>query len=117
MADSTGRETIALAVGAALLYLPLYALLLPKKIAAAPLWEVIVQGIYQGGLSVVLSTLVYTRMLMTFGPTRAAIITAVVPGLAAVLAVPLLGEPLAAAAVIGLALVTSGMIVGVLRRV
>jgi len=109
------EATIALAVGAALIYLPIYALLLPKKIAEAPVWEVIGQGAYQGLLSVVASTLVYTRVLMTFGPTKTAMLTAVVPGLAAILAVPLLGEPLMAAAVIGLVLVTMGMIVGVLR--
>jgi drug/metabolite transporter (DMT)-like permease len=89
---------------------------LPKQIAVAPLWEVIGQGLYQGGLSVVVSTLVYTRVLMTFGPTRTAMITAVVPGLAAVLAVPLLGEPLALSALAGLALVTVGMIAGVVQR-
>jgi drug/metabolite transporter (DMT)-like permease len=109
------EATIALAVGAALIYLPIYALFLPKKIAVAPLWEVIGQGAYQGLVSVVASTLIYTRMLASFGPTRSAMITAVVPGLAAVLAVPLLGEPLAATAVIGLLFVTIGMIVGVAR--
>lgn len=109
------EATIALALGAALLYLPFYLLWLPKQIAVAPLWEVIGQGLYQGGLSVVVSTLVYTRVLMTFGPTRTAMITAVVPGLAAVLAVPLLGEPLALSALAGLALVTVGMIAGVVQ--
>lgn len=109
------EATIALAVGAAALYLPVYALALPKKIALAPLWEVVAQGAYQGLFSVVASTLVYTRMLMAFGPTRATIITAIVPGLAAVLAVPLLGEPLSASAIGGLLLVTVGMVVGVAR--
>lgn len=109
------EATIALALGAAALYLPVYLLWLPKQILSAPLWEVIGQGAYQGLLSVVASTLVYTRVLMTFGPTRAAMITAVVPGLAAVLAVPLLGEPLALTALAGLALVTAGMVAGVVQ--
>jgi len=62
---------------------------------------------------VVLSTIVYTRVLMTFGATRTAMITAIVPGTVALLAVPVLGEPLSAAALLGLVLVTAGMIAGV----
>lgn len=107
------EATIALSCGAALLYLPVYLLFLPKRIAAAPLWEVIGQGFYQGTFSVVLSTIVYTRVLMTFGATRTAMITAIVPGTVALLAVPVLGEPLSAAALLGLVLVTAGMIAGV----
>jgi drug/metabolite transporter (DMT)-like permease len=112
------EATIALACGAALLYLPVYLAVLPKRIGVAPLWEVLAQGFYQGTFSVVISTLVYTRVLMSFGPTRTAMITAVVPGMAALLAVPLLGEPLAPSALAGLALVTIGMVAGVvtLRR-
>jgi drug/metabolite transporter (DMT)-like permease len=105
--------TIALSCGAALLYLPLYALFLPKRIDSAPLWEVLGQGFYQGTFSVVLSTIVYTRVLMTFGATRTAMITAVVPGTVALLAVPVLGEPLSVSALLGLVLVTAGMVTGV----
>ena len=64
-------------------------------------------------MSVVLNTLLYTRMVATFGPTVSTMITALVPGVAAVAAVPLLGEPLTAAAVVGLVAVTAGMLVGV----
>jgi drug/metabolite transporter (DMT)-like permease len=112
------EATIALACGAALLYLPAYLAFLPRRIGVAPLWEVLGQAFYQGTFSVVISTLVYTRVLMTFGATRTAMITAVVPGMASLLAVPVLGEPLAASAVAGLALVTVGMVAGVvtLRR-
>jgi drug/metabolite transporter (DMT)-like permease len=107
------EATIALSCGAALLYLPVYLLFLPKRIGVAPLWEVLGQGFYQGTFSVVVSTIVYTRVLMTFGATRTAMITAVVPGTVALLAVPILGEPLSLAALLGLALVTAGMVAGV----
>jgi len=90
-------------------------LALRKKIAAAPPWEVVGQGASQGLASVVATRLLNTRMLASSGPTRSAMTTAVVAGLAAVLAVPLLGEPLAATAVIGWLFVTIGMIVGVMR--
>jgi len=48
-----------------------------------------------------------------YGPVRTTMFTAVVPPLAALAAVPVLGEPLAASALLGLACVTLGLLVGI----
>ncbi len=105
--------TVAIALGAAAMYLPVYWLFLPGALMDAPWSQWVIHGGYQGLVSVVLNTLLYTRMVATFGPTVSTMITALVPGVAAVAAVPLLGEPLTTAALVGLVAVTVGMVVGV----
>lgn len=108
------QATGAVAIGAALLYLPVYALLLPKGLAATSGAEILFQAFYHGVIAVVISLFAYTRALAVLGAARTTLITALVPGLAAVLAVPLLGEPLTLAILAGLVLSTTGMLVGVL---
>ncbi len=99
-------------------YVPLYTLalatqLVPGRLLAAPLSEVIFQATYQGWGSVVISGITFTRMIGYFGPVRSTMITALVPGLSALGAVFLLGEPLGWNLAVGLALVTLGIIFGV----
>jgi drug/metabolite transporter (DMT)-like permease len=52
-------------------------------------------------------------MVRSFGPVRTTMLTALVPGLSALTAVAVLGEPLGLALIGGLALVTAGILVGV----
>ena len=110
--------TIAVIVFCALSYVPLYALLvlsgmLASKLISAPLWEIAFQMFYQGMGSVVISGIAFTQMIRYFGPVRSTMLTAIVPGLSALGAVIFLGEPLGINLIIGLALVTLGIIVGV----
>lgn len=107
--------TIAVSVGSALIYLPIYFAVLPRAIASVPLNEVLLIGAWQGLFSVVLNMLLYTRVLTTFGPIRTAMLTTIVPGLAALLAVPVLDEPLSVWNLVGLVVVTAGMVIGVRR--
>ena len=51
-------------------------------------------------------------MIRTFGPIRTTMLTALVPGLSALGAVVLLGEPLFLNLILGLALVTTGILIG-----
>jgi drug/metabolite transporter (DMT)-like permease len=56
--------------------------------------------------------LAFTQVVTTFGPVRTTMMTALVPSLAALSAVPLLGEPLSPTALGGLACVTLGLLFG-----
>lgn len=105
--------TLASALICCVVYTPVYWLFLPKNIMHAPWAEILLQGVFQGMLAMVLSMWLYTRVVQAFGPSRTAMITAVCPGLAALIAVPVLGEPLSAFILFGLAAVTAGMLLGV----
>lgn len=97
-------------LGAGLCYLPIWILLLPKGLAGAGWPELVAQGIYHGLLAFLVAFVAFTRCVAILGPGPTTMLTALVPGLGAVLAVPILGEPLTLAAVGGLALVTAGML-------
>jgi drug/metabolite transporter (DMT)-like permease len=110
--------TIAVIVFCVLAFLPVYALLvasgvLVSKLANAPLWEILFQTFWQGMGSVVISGIAFTQMIRYFGPVRSTMLTAIVPGLSALGAVIFLGEPLGMNLIMGLSLVTLGIVVGV----
>ena len=68
---------------------------------------------FQGVGSVVISGITFTKMIQHFGPVRSTMITALVPGLSAIAAAVILNEPLGWNVLLGLALVTSGIVFGV----
>ena len=111
------ESTIAVTVFACVVYLPAYAVLaalgaIDSRIATSPAGEVLLQAVWQGIGSVVVSGISFTTMVRCFGPVRSTMLTAVVPGLSATGAVLFLGEPLGWHLVAGLALVTLGILVG-----
>ena len=110
--------TIAVCVFASFTFVPVYALLawtgvLVSHLREAPWSEIMFQALIQGIGSVVISGITFVRMVETFGPIRSTMITAVVPGLSALGAVLFLGEPLYWNLLLGLALVTIGIVFGV----
>lgn len=112
------RATAAITVFAFFVYVPVYAALLaldwvPGRFLEAPAGQVGFQMVYQGIGSVVISGITFTRMIQYFGPVRSTMLTAVVPGLAALSAVLILDEPLQWNLALGLALVTLGIVFGV----
>ena len=112
------RATVAITVFAFFIYVPVYSLLLllqwvPGRFLDAPLGQVLFQMAFQGIGSVVVSGISFTRMIQHFGPVRSTMMTAVVPGLAALAAVLLLDEPMGWNLALGLALVTMGIVFGV----
>jgi drug/metabolite transporter (DMT)-like permease len=109
--------TMAIALGTLVAYVPLYALAVgagwvPSGLAAASWREIGVQAVFQGGLSMLVAGIAFTQVVATFGPVRTTMMTAFVPSLAALAAVPLLGEPLGVAALGGLVFVTAGLLLG-----
>lgn len=112
------RATIAIMVFACLSYIPLFALLtasgwLPTRLGQAGWGEIAFQMLFQGLGSVVISGITFVHMVRVFGPVRSTMVTSLVPGLSALGAVLLLGEPLGANLLAGLALVTAGILLGV----
>ena len=109
--------TLAIALGCLLSYVPVYGAAalagwVPSRLGLAPWGEIAFQALYQGGLAMLAAGLAYTQVVQTFGPVRATMLTALVPPVAALSAVPLLGEPLGVAALLGLACVSAGLVVG-----
>ncbi len=114
------RATIAITALAFVVYVPVYTALLllqwvPGKVFVAPWSDVAFQMFFQGVGSVVISGITFTKMIQHFGPVRSTMITALVPGLSAIAAALILGEPLGWNVLLGLALVTSGIVFGVRR--
>jgi drug/metabolite transporter (DMT)-like permease len=112
------RATIAITTFAAVIYLPVYAALVlggvvQGRVFTAPWGDVLFQAAFQGWGSVVISGITFTQMIRHFGPVRSTMITALVPGLSALGAVLLLGEPLRWNLGLGLTLVTAGILFGV----
>jgi drug/metabolite transporter (DMT)-like permease len=110
--------TIAVIVFCVLTFIPVYLLLvwagvLHSKLASAPWGEIAFHTVWQGGGSVVISGITFTKMIQYFGPVRSTMLTAVVPGLSALGAVIFLNEPLYWNLVAGLVMVTLGIVVGV----
>lgn len=112
------RATVAITAFAFFAYVPVYGALLalelvPGRFLSAPWAVVAFQMAFQGVGSVVISGVTFTTMVQHFGPVRSTMMTAVVPGLAALAAVLILDEPLHWNLALGLALVTLGIVFGV----
>lgn len=99
-------------LGSAILYLPVWWLFLPSTLAQAPLAEIAMQAAYQGILVVFIAMLLYTFAARRLGPQTLTLLMAVVPGVSAVAAVPVLGEPISLLTLAGLGAVTVGAILG-----
>lgn len=100
--------TCAVALIPAVLYLPVYALWLPKALDEAPLALIITQGLYQGIVATILAMLAYLKAISILGTERAAVFLALVPITTGLAAIPLLGESLNAWLLAGLVFVSMG---------
>ena len=101
-----------LATVSALLYLPVYFLWLPTSMSTAPVAQIVLQACYQGILVAICGGMLFTFATQTIGPIKAALVLALVPGVTALAAVPLLGESIDAITVFGLVCVTLGAVLG-----
>jgi len=112
------RATMAITVFALVTFVPVFAFAvgmdwLPSHLGTAPWQEIVFQALFQGVGSVVISGMTFTQMIRYFGPVRSTMITALVPGLSALGAVLVLQEPMHWNLLVGLALVTCGIMFGV----
>ncbi len=105
--------TLAVALYAAPFYVPLWWVALPSNLGAIAPGTIAFHMAYQGVLSVLAAGFLFTRAQVLLGGPQTSAVTAVVPGLVALGAWPLLGEALGVLGMGGVALVTAGMITGV----
>lgn len=108
MASLTGVALVT-----ATLYLPIYLLFLPKQIHVAPASTIITQIVYQGIIATTIAMWLYMRAQEILGPSSIGAFMAVIPAVAGIAAVPLLGEPLSLWLLTGLFLVSCGAWMGV----
>jgi drug/metabolite transporter (DMT)-like permease len=91
-------------------YLPPYFWLAGLKLAAAPWREILLQSVFQGVLSAFVALLFYTRAVAILGAARGAVFAALVPSLSLLIAAPLLHEIPTRLQLVGVVLVTAGMV-------
>jgi len=99
-------------LGSAILYLPVWWLFLPSTLNQAPVAEIAMQAAYQGVLVVFVAMMLYTFAVRSLGGQTVTLLMAIVPGLSALAAVPVLGEPLSLFTLAGLGAVTTGAVLG-----
>ena len=108
------QATLSIALWAGPLYLPVWWFCLPSAIAEAAPGAVLYQLVYQGAFATLIAGFLFTRAVVAIGAVRTTTVTALVPGITALAAWPLLGEPLGPAGLAGVGLVSVGMLLGVL---
>lgn len=112
--DAVVATAIA-AVVSLVVYLPFYVLHNGVRLLHLPLHAVVVQGLFQGLVAGVFALFLYMRTVDVLGAGRAALFTALVPAMAAMLAVPVLGEPITTTVVVGTIFVSAGMLIAIGR--
>lgn len=99
------------AIWSAVIYVPFYLLFIPKHLADAQIEHLVIQTIFHGVFVVIIATLTYIEAIKRLGAFKAGSIVTLAPFIAAIIAVPLLDEPLSFAIICGLV----GMGIGALQ--
>lgn len=108
--------TLCVNVVAMLLYLPVYYWFLPNHLGQASWSIILTQGFFQGVIVVCVAMITFIKATEYLGPSRISMLMSLVPGLGALMAWPVVGEPLSQHALFGIALVTSGALIGSIHR-
>lgn len=108
--------TLGVAAVSALLYLPVYALFLPKHIGEAPLAQSGLQAFFQGFMVVCVALWSYAKAAELLGAVRVVIMLSGVPVVGVLLSVALLGEQLTPGSAIGAAIVFLGALIGAMTK-
>lgn len=98
-------------IWSAIVYIPIYLLLLPKHLTEPEPVHLLIQVVFHGVFVVIIATLTYVEAIKRLGAFKTGSIVTLAPFMATILAVPLLGEPLSLAIICGLL----GMAVGALQ--
>ena len=99
------------AIWSAVVYVPIYLLFIPKHLTEVEPLHLIGQTIFHGIFVVIVATLTYVEAIKRLGAFKTGSIVTLAPFIAAIIAVPLLGEPLSIAMICGLI----GMGIGALQ--
>ena len=92
----------SVAIWSAILYLPVYWLFIPKHLAEVEPLHIAIQTLFHGVLVVIVATICYIEAIKRLGAFQAGSIVTLAPFIAAVIAIPLLNEPVSPAIICGL---------------
>ncbi|MCL6247034.1 DMT family transporter [Acinetobacter sp. ANC 4945] len=99
---SAWHAMAGVAIWSAVIFVPIYLLFFPKHWSDPEPLQLIGQVIFHGIFVVIIATLTYVEAIKRLGAFKAGSIVTLAPFIAAILAVPLLNEPLSFAIVCGL---------------
>ncbi|MFW2079148.1 DMT family transporter [Acinetobacter sp. ULE_I010] len=108
---SAWHSMAGVAIWSAIIYVPIYLLFLPKHFDQASTLHLIMQTLFHGIFVVIIATLTYVEAIKRLGAFKTGSIVTLAPFIAAIIAIPLLNEPLSLAIICGLI----GMGVGALQ--
>ena len=103
-------------IWSAVLFLPVYVVLGLSRFALASPSELALQVLYQGVLMSCLATVAFNRAVALLGPSAATAIIALLPAVASLLAVPILGEIPVAAQWVAIIMIGLGVWLAAKRR-
>lgn len=107
----TPRQALAIVnIPNTVIYLPIWLLFLPTNVTGVPIETVALQALFQGIGPGFLAVMVFAVMAYHLGATATAGVSASVPAVAALLAVPVLGEMPTPIEWAGIAIVTAGLV-------
>lgn len=101
----------SVAIWSAIIFIPIYLLFLPKHLNEPAIEHLVIQMIFHGIFVVIVATITYAEAIKRLGSFKAGSLATLAPFIAAVIAVPLLNEPLSPAIMCGLI----GMGIGALQ--
>lgn len=96
-------------VGSGIIFLPVYLWLRGTALATIPLNDIVLQAVFQGVFATILSLYLFGKTVALLGASGGAAFGALVPALAALLAIPVLGERPSVTDWLGIAAVTAGV--------
>lgn len=97
------------AVSSLLIYLPFYLAFLENGLFSVPLADLVFQALYQGVLTAAISLALYGHAIRLLGASNAAAFVALGPTMAALMAIPALGEWPTGGAWAAIAIITTGV--------
>ena len=105
-----GQVLFSVTIVSAVVYIPIWLLWLDSNLANAPRSEILLQGAYQGLIPSVLGISFLSIAVRNLGASETSVFISAVPVLAALVAIPILGEIPGLPAWIGMGMVTIGIL-------
>jgi drug/metabolite transporter (DMT)-like permease len=94
-----------------LIYVPFWFFVLPSNLAHAPWPEIALQAVYQGIIAAFIASILIAHAARMLGGMRQAAMMSGAPALALLIAIPALGEIPSTISIIGVCVVTAGILV------
>ena len=112
-AITPGQVLLSVTLFSAVVYTPIWVLCLKSNLAHAPVNEILLQAFYQGLIPSVLGISCLNIAVHYIGADKTAVFISAVPAMAALMAIPVLGEIPGFQTWTGMALVTAGILLAI----